>query len=165
MKIPALLSVALLALAPAVGCASSHDFDNIVARIEQRYSVHAQRTPIMGFVSLCARVASHNGVKGMRVAEFDNLTLRESDDLNRLVRDTLGPQWQLFVVDREAGGEQSIIYVQPHGDSMRMIIADYEGGELDLVRIELNGDRLRAWMRNPTRSAREHIHHGKGSPA
>jgi hypothetical protein len=32
---------------------------------------------------------------------------------------------------------------------MRMLIADYEDGELDVVRMELNGDRLRRWMREP----------------
>lgn len=159
MKIPALLAVALLALAPAVGCASGHDFDNVVNTVEHRYNVHAQRVPAMGFVSACAWVTSHGGVKGLRIAEFDNLTLGKTDDLGLLVRDSLGPEWQLFVVDRETNREQSVIYVQPHGHSMRMIIADYENGELDLVRMELNGERLQQWLHNPAQSARERNHH------
>lgn len=161
MKIPALLSIALLALAPAVGCASGHDFDNVVATVEHHYSVHAQRVPMMGFVSFCARVASHDGVKGMRIAEFDNLALAKTDDLGQLVRDSLGPRWQLFVTERDAGGEQSVIYVQPHGSAMRMLIADYENGELDLV--EINGERLQQWLRDPAQSAREHNHHNENS--
>ena len=154
MKIAASFSIVLLALAPAVGCASSQGFDSVVSAVEHRYAVHAQRVPLMGLVNLCAWGASGGGVKGMHVAEFDNLTLDKDDDLNRLLREKLGDRWQPFVIERQANGEQDIIYVQPHGDFVRMFIADYSGKELDLVRLELNGDRLQQWVRNPAQSAR-----------
>jgi hypothetical protein len=164
MKIPALAAAALLVLAPVTGCAASHDFDNVVSTIEQHYAVHAQRVPIMGFVSFCSWVASRGGVKGMRIAEFDNLTLGKSDDLNRPMRDKLGDRWQPFVTEREAGGQQDVIYVQPHGDFVRMFIADYDGNELDLVRLDLNGKRLQKWMRDPAQSARSHNYAGNQQP-
>ena len=154
MKLPALAAITLLAVIPAIGCASSHDFDDVVSTIEQHYAVHAQRVPMMGFVSFCAWGASRGGVKDMRIAEFDNLTLGKSDDLSRLMRDKLGDRWQPFVTEREAGGQQDVIYVQPHGDFMRMFIADYDGNELNLVRLDLNGKRLQKWMRDPVQSAR-----------
>lgn len=154
MKLPALAAITLLAVIPAIGCASSHDFDDVVSTIEQHYAVHAQRVPMMGFVSFCAWGASRGGVKDMRIAEFDNLTLGKSDDLSRLMRDKLGDRWQPFVTEREAGGQQDVIYVQPHGDFMRMFIADYDGNELSLVRLDLNGKRLQQWMRDPVQSAR-----------
>jgi hypothetical protein len=156
MKIPALAAITLLAVMPAIGCASGRDFDNVVSTIEQHYAVHAQRVPMMGFVSLCSFAASRGGVKGMRIAEFENLTLGKSDDLSRLMRDKLGDRWQPFVTEREAGGQQDVIYVQPHGDFMRMFIADYDGNELSLVRLDLNGKRLQKWMRDPAQSARSH---------
>jgi hypothetical protein len=37
-----------------------------------------------------------------------------------------------------------------------MLIADYEHGELDLVRVELNGERLARWVDDPQGSARHH---------
>ena len=156
MKIPALAAITLLAVMPAIGCASGRDFDNVVSTIEHRYAVHAQRVPMMGFVSLCSFAASRGGVKGMRIAEFENLTLGKSDDLSRLMRDKLGDRWQPFVTEREAGGQQDVIYVQPHGDFVRMFIADYDGNELNLVRLDLNGKRLQQWMRDPAQSARSH---------
>lgn len=161
MKIPALYAIALLAVAPAIGCASGHDFDRVVSAVEHRYAVRAQRVPMMGFVSLCAWGASRGGVKGMYIAEFDHLSLDKDDDLSRLMREKLGDRWQPFVTDHEANGQQDVIYVQPHGDSMRMFIADYDGNELSLVRLELNGERLEQWMRNPAKSARSHNY---GSP-
>lgn len=161
MKIPALLALALIALAPGIGCASGHDFDRVVATIEQHYDVHAQRVPAMGFVSFCAWAASRGGVKGMHIAEFDHLALAKSDDLSRLMREKLSDRWQPLVTERDANGQQDVIYVQPHGNSMRMFIADYNGNELDLVRLELNGERLQKWMRDPAQSARSHNYAGK----
>jgi hypothetical protein len=161
MRIPALAAALLCALVPVTGCAASHDFDNVVATVEQHYAVHAQRVPMMGFVSFCAWGASRGGVKGMRIAEFDNLTLGKSDDLSRLLRDKLGDRWQPFVTEREAGGKQDVIYVQPHGDFMRMFIADYDGNELNLVRLDLNGKRLQQWICDPARSARTQYYIGK----
>jgi hypothetical protein len=157
--IPVLAAIPLVALA-----SSPHDFDAVVSAVEQRYSAHAERVPMMGFVNFCAWIATGGGVKGMRVAEIDNLPAApDSDELQKLVRDSLGPNWQPFVTDREGSGEVSVIYVQPVGGSMRMMIADYDHHELDLVRIEINGDRLRHWMKDPDGSAKHHDYGTNGN--
>jgi hypothetical protein len=41
---------------------------------------------------------------------------------------------------------------------MRMLIADYEHGELDVVRMELDGDQLARFVHNPRC---RHAHHGE----
>jgi len=160
--VPAILATVLAALLIAVPftaarAASGHDFDSVVSAVEQRYSAHVERVPMMGFVSLCAHIATAGGVKGMKIAEFDNLPSEpDSAELEHLVSDTLGGSWQRFVTDRSRNGDVSIIYVQPNGAAMRMLIADYEHGELDLVRMELNGERLAHWVHDPEGSARHH---------
>jgi hypothetical protein len=157
--IPALAVIPIVTLA-----ASPNDFDAVVTAVENRYSAHAERVPMMGFVNFCAWVATGGGVKGMRVAEIDHLAAApNSDELQKLVRDSLGPKWQPFVTDREGNGEVSVIYVQPVGGSMRMMIADYENHELNLVRIEINGDRLRHWMKDPDGSAKRHDYGTSGN--
>jgi hypothetical protein len=160
MKIAALIigSVAVLAMAaiivPISASAAQPDFDTVVSAVEHRYSAHAERVPMMGLVSLCAHVASHGGVKGVKIAEFDNLPAApESNEIQELVSNTLGGSWQRFVTDRSSNGDLNIIYVQPNGSEMRMLIADYEHGELDLVRVELNGERLARWLDDPKGSA------------
>ena len=96
-----------------------------------------------------AHVASGGGVKGMKIAEIDNLPASsDPDELQTLVSQALGSQWKPFVTDRSST-ELSMIYVQPNGSAMRMLIADYEHGELDVVRMELSGDALAKWMKNP----------------
>ena len=158
---PLVLAVAMLS---STGCAAAdHDFNAVVSSVEQRYSAHPQRIPMMGFVSFCARVATHGGVKGMKIAEFDNLRHdklgRDLDmqELLELVRAELGQEWQPMVTERARhDSEMSVVFVRPVGRSMRMLVADYENGELDVVRMELNGDQLAEFIHEPA----GHRHHG-----
>jgi hypothetical protein len=148
----------------AVGAASGHDFDAVISAVEHRYEVRAERLPMMGFVSFIARVTTGGGVKGMKIAEFDHLgTVSDPAELEKLVGDSLGGGWQQFAVERSRNGEDSIIYVQPSGSAMRMLIADYEHGELDVVRVEVNGDRLKHWIHDPEGSTRRHDYGSEGS--
>jgi hypothetical protein len=161
----ALASLAFLLALTATGCrASEHDFSSVVAGVEQRYQVHAQRVPMMGMVSFVAHVATHGGVKGMRIANFENLNSAthgefDREDLFQFVQSRLDAGWQPFVTERSNhGGEQTVIFVRPSGQSMRMLIANYENGELNLVRMEMNGDRLSHWMKDPDSHARRAAH-------
>lgn len=154
---PVATVAAIAAILPwTARAAAKPDFDAVISAVEHRYSAHAERVPMMGFVSFCAHVASGGGVKGMKIAEFDHLAVADSAELETVVRQTLGPNWQPFVTERERGGNLSAIYVQPNGSEMRMLIADYEHGELDVVRMELNGERLAHWVRDPAGSAHRH---------
>lgn len=146
---------AVAAILPFTVHAARPDFETVVSAVEQRYGTHAQKIPLMGLVSFCARVATGDGVKGMRIAEFEHLPAApDTAELDRLVRNSLGSAWQPFVVDRSRSGDLSVIYVQPDGPFMRMMIADYDHGELDLVRLEVNGERLAHWIHDPGANAR-----------
>ncbi|HUB17228.1 MAG TPA: hypothetical protein VL990_01250 [Acidobacteriaceae bacterium] len=140
-----------------VRAAGGHDFDAVVSAVEHRYEAHAEKIPMMGLVSFCGWVATGGGVKGIRVAEFEHLTgAADMDELDTLVTGSLGGTWERMVTERERSGSLSLVYVQPDGQAMRMLIADYEHGELDVVRMEVNADRLQHWMRDPAGSARQH---------
>jgi hypothetical protein len=148
-----LLSAALYSFA------SDREFDNFVSEVAHRYDAHATRIPIpMSVVSLCARVATHGGVKDLRVAEIDNLKpALDLAELTTLVRKHLGTEWQPFISQQERqGGSLSVIFVRQRGDGMRMMIADYDRGELDVVQMEVSGDRLATWMKDPKGEARRH---------
>jgi hypothetical protein len=68
------------------------------------------------------------------VPEF--LTVDVSE-LASLVRSHLGAEWQPFIQEHGKQGEsESIIFVREKGDAVGMMIADYEHGELDVVRME-----------------------------
>lgn len=165
MKLARLILPAVLALAPvAAYAAAPPDFNSLLSALEQHYSAHAERVPLMGFVSFCAWVSTGGGVRGMKVADFNSLPGHpDPAEMERFIVGTLGGHWQLFVTDHERDGELSIIYVQPHGSSMRMMIADYDHGELDLVRMDVNGERLAHWVQNPAGSARNRNYTSEGS--
>lgn len=161
---PVVTIAAVAAILPFAARASSgHDFDAVVAAVSARYPAHVEEAPMMGLVSLCARVATGDGVKGMKVAEFENL--RQPPDgaaLDRIVTGALGSDWQRFVTTRSRDGETTLIFSQPDGEAMRLLIADYEHGELDVVRVEVNGERMQQWLNDPRGSAQRHDY-GRGS--
>ncbi len=148
----AIVSLLAIALLGSAGCsAGSHDFDSVVAGVEQRYNVRAQRIPLMGIISLCARAKTHGGVKGMNVAEFDHIGNLDTDGLYSMMQSHLGSGWEPMVRDRSRT-DTSIIFVQPSADerdSLEMMIADYEHGKLDLVRMDMNGSALAKWIQHP----------------
>lgn len=157
--VPAILvTVAVAVVVPmTVRAAGGHDFDAVVTAVEHRYDAHAERIPMMGLVSFCARVWTLGGVKGMKIAEFDHLGgVATPDELDKVVSDSLGGAWERMVTEHERNGSLSLIYVQPDGHAMRMLIADYEHGELDVVRVEVNADRLKHWIHDPRGSAQRH---------
>jgi len=157
--VPAVLVTAVFAvvLPMTVTAAGHHDFDAVVSAVEHRYDARPERIPVMGLVSFCARVATRGGVKGLKIAEFDHFVgPADTGELDKLVDESLGGDWQRFVTNRERNGELNLIYAQPDGHAMRMLIVDYEHGELDVVRLEVNADRLQHWMHDPEGSAKHH---------
>ena len=154
------IAVALLVSATVYSLAADRDFDGLVSEVAHRYDAHATRIPMMSLVSLCARFATHGSVKGLRVVEFDDVKATlDVFELSSLVRSHLGPEWQPFVNEHDKqGNSQSIIFVREKGDTLRMMIADYDHGELDVIRMELSGDSLAKWMKDPQGEA----HHQNG---
>ena len=145
------IAVALLAGATLYSFAADRDFDGLVTAVAHRYDVHATPIPMMSVVSLCARFATHGGVKDLRVVEFDDFKAALNvSELTSLVRNSLGPEWQPFIKQDKKSGSQSIIFVRQKGGALRMMIADYDHRELDLVRMELSGDALAKWMKDST---------------
>ncbi|HZC44389.1 MAG TPA: hypothetical protein VE195_09450 [Acidobacteriaceae bacterium] len=150
--LPIMLGSTLLV---STGCsAADHDFNSVVSAVEHKYSVHAQRIPMMTLVSICASLKTHGGVRGLQVAEFDNVRGLDGKELYPLLRSRLGDEWQPFVTEsggKGRSGDQSVILVHPDGSSMGMMIADYDHGELDLVGMEMNGGALAKWLHDPER--------------
>ena len=140
-------AVCFVALAvPVAVLAGTGDsgFDGVVRGIEMQYHVHATRIPFMGVVSFMARSASSGGVANMHVAEFDNFTATvDGDDLNRMVEQKLGPQWQRMVRETsKRGKEQTLVFVHPEGNRMGMFVIDADGTELDVVQLSVDPRHL-----------------------
>jgi len=143
MKRFCLITIAFAALAvPAVVLAGSGDngFDGVVHSIEGRYHVHATRIPFMGLVSMVSKKASHGGVAGLHLAEFDSVTEAvDGNELNALVEQKLGEGWERIIRETsKLGKNQTLIYVRPDGDKMAMLVVDLDGTELDVVQVSVD---------------------------
>lgn len=138
-----LLLVALLI--PAVVLAGSGDgFDGVVGAIENQYHVRATRIPFMGLVSLVSRRATHGGVSGLHVAEFDSF--REpvnGEELERTVERNLGAGWERVIRETShRGGAQTLIFMRPEDERMGLFIVDLSGREMDVVELSVDPNHL-----------------------
>jgi hypothetical protein len=119
-------------------------FDAVVNSIESRYHAHATRIPFLGLISLVAGKATHRGVNGIHVAEFESFTEDvDGQELNNLVERHLGAGWERMIRETSRkGNEQTLIFVHPEGSRMGMLIVDLDGHEMDVVQVSVDPDHL-----------------------
>jgi len=163
-KKPTLWSMILVPVAiavimtPAILLAASgrigrrQGFDAIVSTIELRYHAHATKIPFMGLVSGIAGIATHGGVRGLHVAEFEHFRADDAGEFdgtefNDLVERHVGPEWQRMIreTSHERDGqrdEQTLIYVRPDGKNVAMLVVDLDKNDLNVVQLSMNPDQL-----------------------
>ena len=142
-----LIPICFLALAaPVVVLANgvSGGFDRVVSSIETRYHVHADRIPMLRLVSLVARASTHDGVRGMHVAEIEDFHADvNGEELNKLVAEKLGPGWERVIRETSRnGGDQTLIFMRPEGSRMGMFVLDLGGSEMDVVQMSVDPEHL-----------------------
>ncbi len=141
------IALCLLIVVPWIAHAAAGGeggFDGVVSSIESRYNVHATRIPFMGLASLVAGTATHGGVAGVQVAEFEHFSGPvDGDELNRMVEEKLGQGWQRMIRETSRkGNEQTLIFAHPEGKRMGLFVLDLNGHELDVVQVSVDPDHL-----------------------
>jgi len=124
-------------------------FDALVKGLSAHYAVQPKTIPLMWMVGLCARGATHGGVRGMRVVEFENFA--RSDDsggFDEAVRSRLGEDWLQMVREWSRDGNESLVYVRAEDSRIEMIVVELDRGELDLVKMTMNPDQLAKWTKD-----------------
>jgi hypothetical protein len=142
-----LIPVVLLALLVPVRVLAGggeQGFDGVVNAIEARYHVHTTRIPFLGLISLVSRKATHEGVGGLHIAEFESFPEPvDGDELNRLVEEKLGSGWERIIRETSRkGGEQTLIFMHPEDERMGLFILDLDGGEMDVVQVSVDPGHL-----------------------
>jgi len=147
MKRLSLIPIAFVVLAVPVAVLAGGGeggFDGVVRSIESRYHVHATRIPFMGLISLVSRKATHGGVGGIHVAEFESFTEEvDGGELDRMVEEKLGAGWERMVRETsKKGHDQTLIFIHPEGDKMAMFVVDLNGNEMDVVQVSVDPKHL-----------------------
>lgn len=145
-------------IAHAAG-AGGGGFDGVVGSIENQYHVHATRIPCMGLASLVAGAATHGGVAGVHIAEFEHFEkAADGEELNRMVEEKLGQGWSRMIRETSRhGGEQTLIFARREGRRMGLFILDLDGNEMDVVQVSVDADNL-----NKTINKYDHREHDSG---
>jgi hypothetical protein len=136
--------VALLVPAAVMAGGGEGGFNGVVHSIEGRYHVHATRIPFVGLISFIAGRATHGGVSGIHVAEFESFSEPvDGEELNQMVEEKLGAGWERIIRDTSRkGNEQTLIFAHPEGDRMGMFIVDLDGHEMDVVQVSVDPKHL-----------------------
>ncbi len=139
-------ALCLIVVVPGLALAAGGEggFDGVVSSIEHQYHVQATRIPFMGLASLVAGTATHGGVSGVQVAEFEHFSApMDGEELNRMVEQKLGQGWERMIRETSRhGGEQTLIFSYPEGNRMGLFILDLDGTEMDVVQVSVNPQRL-----------------------
>ncbi len=142
-----MVPLALVALiVPVVVLAAGGDggFNGVVRSIEDRYHVRATRIPFVGLMSFISGRATHGGVGNLHIAEFEQFDADvDGEELNAIVQERLGAGWERMIRETSRHGrEQTLIFCRPEGSRMGLFIVDSESGEMDVVQVSVNPDRL-----------------------
>jgi hypothetical protein len=131
-------------------------FDGVVSTIENRYNIHATRIPFLGLMSLVSRSATHGGVRGLHIAEFEHISGPvDGDDLNRIVEEKLGAGWERVIRETSRkDSQQTLIFMHPEGTRMGLFVLDYDGQELNVVQVSVDPEHL-----NDSVGQYSHHHH------
>jgi hypothetical protein len=142
--IPLAALILLVPTAVVLAATGEGGFDGVVNSIESQYNVRATRIPLMGLISLVAGAATHDGVRGLHVAEFEHFTAKvDGQELKQMVDKKLGAGWELMVRETSRkGGEQTLIYCHPEGKRMGLFIIDQDHEDLNVVQLSVDPDHL-----------------------
>lgn len=157
------LRVAILVVcASSLAFAGDPEFHTIVKSIEHTYGVHHLRIPFLGVAMFFARPS---GVHGLKLAVFEGFhSPDDTEAVRRVVERSLGPEWHPFVRVLSRGkqnGETTLIYTNPTGNRMRMMIVNLEPSEAVVVKMDLSDDAIEKWLKEPGEEAEGHRHHQK----
>ncbi len=125
----------------------SERFDAMVRALSTRYAVQPTKIPLMWMVSLCARGATHGGVRGMKIAQFEHFgPVADRDEFDAIVQSKLGGSWTPTVRERESDGKESLVYTREDGRLTEFVVIDLDHDELNAVRMEMNPEQLAKWV-------------------
>jgi hypothetical protein len=138
----------------AAAFAGEPEFQGIVHSIEATYGVHHVPLPLVGVALFFARPA---GAHGLRLAIFEGFKVpTDSDDFRHVIESSLGPGWYPFVRVRSKGdtnGETTLIYANPNGGNMRMMIVNVESSEAQVIEMNLRDRDIKKWLKEPGEEA------------
>jgi len=170
--VTAALTVAVIT-APQSSSARDKEFGVLVHYVESHYHVHRQYRFLLGFACLAVKIAHPEGVKGMKLALWENEKIRaksDADDFPDVVKAGLAEGWQPMVrVWSRRNGERTVIFAKPDGKDMKLLVATVDQEDAVVVQVKIDPDKLSGYIDEWSRENRHrhldyHDNREQGAP-
>ena len=152
----------LVALGAAPAEARDKEFGLLVHHLESTYHAKRSHRFLMGFAGLVVRVWRPYGVRGFKMALFEDQDFsaaRSNLDFAAVVRAGLREGWQPLVrVYSRRDGERTIIFAQPAGNDIKLLIATVEPSEAVVMQMKINPDKLSESIDHRSHGCRQRPH-------
>lgn len=149
---------------PQSARARDKEFGVLVHYVESHYHAHRQYRFLLGFASIAVNIAHPEGVKGMKLALWENARIRanKDDDFSDVVRAGLAEDWKPMVrVWSRRNGERTVIFAKPDGKDMKLLVATIDQEEAVVVQVKINPDKLGQYIDEECRNHRHDDHRNK----
>jgi hypothetical protein len=148
-RLLAALALALLLCAPA--SAKGDDFKSVVKNVRSACGGKKVRIPFLGLANFAARLVRPAGVKSLKLAVFEDLTMSgDVKGLGEAVGRSLGPEWRaLLRVRGGRGSEQTYVYVREAGEDLKLIVVTLDGSQATVVHAKVSPEALARFARDP----------------
>jgi len=152
----------LLFCATTLAFAGDNEFRGVVHAIEGHYGVRHMHIPLLGFALFFVRP---EGVSGLKLAVFEDFHGPTApEDVSRVVESSLGAGWYPFIRvhsknDGNDDGETTLIYANPSGGKLRMMIVNVEPSEATVVELKLSEHAIKQWLKEPGEKAEDQSAH------
>jgi hypothetical protein len=156
------LRVLALVLCASNLFAADRGFNEVVTAIETTYGVRHMHIPLLGVALFFVRP---EGVRCHKLAVFENFQAPlDPAETSRVVEGSLGPDWHPFVRVHSKGGsgETTLIYANPSGHKMRMMVVSLGSSEATVVEVNIPDQSITKWLREPGEEAENQSGHGRG---
>lgn len=141
MKRMWLLSALVLStLVPALPADAG--FRSLANEIGTQHGLKRVRIPFLGIGRIFVRFAQPDGVHDVKIAVFEDRGGASAVDLPRLVRRHIDPDAWSPMIRASSKGEDTHIFIQEHGDNIRLLIAARDHGEIVVIEVELDAERF-----------------------
>jgi hypothetical protein len=155
------LRVIALVLCASNLFSADRGFNEVVNTIETTYGVRHMHIPLLGVALFFVRP---DGVRCRKLAVFENFHGPvDAVEASRLIEGSLGPDWHPFVRVHSKGsnGETTLIYANPSGHKMRMMVVSLESSEATVVEVNIPDYSISKWLKEPGEEAHNQSLHSE----
>lgn len=127
-------------------------FDAITKHLKAEYKAKKRGIPLMGLARFAVKLIHPAGVKSIKVAIFEELNhapAAGNNELNAIMRNSLGPEWQPLVRFRSRDGEQMYVYAAEERSNINLLVVTIDDTDAIVARVKLSPEKLKSFVENP----------------